>query len=43
MSLKKQILIIDNLLTPKEDFENSVKDSNLDYEIIWDEKTARPA
>ena len=43
MSQQKQILIIDDLLTPKKDFENSVKESNLDYEIIWDEKTATPA
>ena len=42
MSQQKQILIIDDLLTPKQDFENSVKESNLDYEIIWDEKTATP-
>ena len=37
MSQQKQILIIDNLLTPKQDFEKSVRKSNLDYEIIWDE------
>ena len=43
MSQQKQILIIDDLLTPKQDFENSVKESNLDYDIIWDEKTATPA
>ena len=43
MSQQKQILIIDDLLTPKEDFVNSVKESNLDYDIIWDEKTATPA
>lgn len=42
MSQKKQILIIDELLTPKQDFENSVKKSNLDYEIIWDEKKSTP-
>lgn len=42
MSQQKQILIIDNLLTPKRDFENSATKSNLDYEIIWDEKVATP-
>jgi len=42
MPQQKQILIIDELLTPKQDFENSVKKSNLDYEIIWDENTATP-
>ena len=40
MSQQKQILIIDDLLTPKQDFENSAKKSNLDYEIIWDDKKA---
>lgn len=35
MSQQKQILIIDDLLTPQQDFENSVKQSNLNYEIIW--------
>lgn len=43
MSQQKQILIIDDLLTPKQNLENSVKKSNLDYEIIWDEKAATPA
>lgn len=42
MSQQKQILIIDDLLTPKQDYENSATESNLDYEIIWDEKTATP-
>ena len=40
MSQQKQILIIDDLLTHKQDFENSVKKSNLDYKIIWNEKEA---
>ena len=39
MSQQKQILIIDDLLTPRQDFEDSAKQSNLDYQIIWDEKT----
>ena len=43
MSQQKQILIIDDLLTSKQDFENSAKKSNLDYDIIWDEKSATPA
>ena len=43
MSQQKQILIIDDLLTPKQDFENSAKKANLDYEIVWDEKAATPA
>ena len=43
MSQQKQILIIDDLLTSKQDFENSAKKSNLDYDIIWDEKAATPA
>ena len=43
MSQQKQILILDDLLTPHKDFENSVTESNLDYEIIWDEKVATPA
>ena len=42
MSQQKQILIIDNLLTPKQDFEKSVKKSNLDYEIVWEKKVATP-
>lgn len=42
MSQQKQILIIDDLLTPRQDFEDSAKQSNLDYQIIWDEKTASP-
>ena len=42
MSQQKQILIIDDLLTPKQDFEKSVKKSNLDYEIVWDKKVATP-
>ena len=43
MSQQKQILIIDDLLTSKQDFENSAKKSNLDYDIIWDEKSTTPA
>lgn len=43
MSHQKQILILDDLLTPHKDFENSATESNLDYEIIWDEKVATPA
>ena len=43
MSQQKQILIIDDLLTSKQDFENSAKKSNLDHDIIWDEKAATPA
>ena len=42
MSHQKQLLIIDDLLTPQQDFENSAKKSNLDYEIIWNEKAAAP-
>ena len=42
MSQQKQILIIDNLLTPQQDFENSVRKSNLMYETIWEEKKATP-
>ena len=42
MSQQKQILIIDELLTPKHDFENSVTKSNLEYEIIWDKELATP-
>ncbi len=40
MSQQKQILIIEELGTPKAEFENSVKRSNLDYEIIWEESAA---
>ena len=43
MSQHKQILIIDDLLTPKQNFENSAKKANLDYEIVWDEKATTPA
>lgn len=39
---QKQILIIDDLLTPQQNFENSAKKANLAYEIIWDEATATP-
>lgn len=42
MSQQKQILIIDDLITPKQDFENSVKNSNLDYDVIWQEQEATP-
>lgn len=42
MPHQKQILIIDDLLTPQQDFENSAKKANLAYEIIWDEATATP-
>lgn len=42
MSQQKQILIIDNLLTPQQDFENSMRKSNLKYEPIWEEKAATP-
>ena len=42
MSQQKQLLIIDDLLTPQQDFENSAKKANLAYEIIWDEATATP-
>lgn len=42
MPQQKQILIIDDLLTPQENFENSAKKANLAYEIIWDEATATP-
>ena len=42
MSQQKQILIIDDLLTPKQNFENSAEKANLDYEIVWDEKAATP-
>lgn len=41
-SHQKQILIVDDLLTPRQDFENSAKRSNLDYTIIWSEKDATP-
>ena len=40
MSKQKQILIIDELGTPMSEFENRVKKSNLDYEIIWEESKA---
>lgn len=43
MSQQKQILIIDDLLTPKQDFEKSIKKSNLDYEIVWEKKVATPS
>ena len=43
MSQQKQILIIDDLLTPQENFENSAEKANLDYKIIWSEKAASPA
>lgn len=42
MSQQKQILIIDDLLTLNQDFENSASASNLNYEIIWDKKVATP-
>ena len=42
MSQQKQILIIDDLLTPQENFENSAEKANLNYEIVWDEKAATP-
>lgn len=40
--MSKQILIIDDLLTPKEDFEKNVRKSNLDYEIVWDKRECAP-
>lgn len=40
MIQQKQILIIEDLGTPKAEFENSIKQSNLDYEIIWEESAA---
>ena len=43
MSQQKQILIIDDLLTPKQNFEDSAKKVNLDYEIVWSEKAATSA
>ena len=43
MPQQKQILIIDDLLTPQENFENSAEKANLNYEIVWDEKAATPA
>ena len=42
MPQQKQILIIDDLLTPQENFENSAEKANLNYEIVWDEKAATP-
>ena len=36
MSQQKQILIIEDLGTPKSEFENKAKKSNLDHEIIWE-------
>lgn len=42
MSQQKQILIIDDLLTPQQDFENSVQKANLTYDIVWDEKATAP-
>ena len=42
MPHQKQILIIDDLLTPQENFENSAEKANLNYEIVWDEKAATP-
>ena len=43
MPQQKQILIIDDLLTPQENFENSAEKANLNYEIVWDEKAATSA
>ena len=43
MSQPKQILVIDDLLTPQQNFETSVKKVNLDYDVVWDEKAASPA
>ena len=43
MSQPKQILVIDDLLTPQQNFETSVKKANLDYDVVWDEKAATPA
>ena len=40
MSQQKQILLIEELGTPKAQFEKNVKQSNLNYEIIWEESAA---
>ena len=42
MSQQKQILIIDELGTPKSKFEEIAKELNLDYEIVWNESEASP-
>lgn len=42
MSQQKQILIIDDLLTPKQNFKNNAKRLKLDYEVIWEENAAKP-
>lgn len=40
MTHKKQILVIDNLLTPKQDFENTIQQLDLSFDIIWNENSA---
>lgn len=40
MSQQKQILLIEELGTPKAQFEKNVKQSKLNYEIIWEESAA---
>ena len=40
--MSKQILIIDDLLTSKDDFEKNVEKLNLDYEIVWDKRECAP-
>ena len=42
MSQQKQILIIDELGTPKSKFEKIAKELNLNYEIVWNESEASP-
>ena len=40
--MSNQILIIDDLLTSKDDFEKNVEKLNLDYEIVWDKRECAP-
>lgn len=40
MSQQKQILLIEELGTPKTQFEKSIKQVKLNYEIIWEESAA---
>ena len=40
MSQQKQILLIEELGTPKTQFEKNIKQSKLNYEIIWEKSAA---
>lgn len=40
MSQQKQILLIEELGTPKDQFEKNIKQSKLNYEIIWEKSAA---